>query len=173
MITFDDMWHFLETTFCDEKVLDVIDNEGRKLDHDYFICYGKVEKKFDLEILRDLWKQKHTFILQSSSITRELANLVEEIEEDNKVDAGAHVYAGLMGSRSFKPHQDKPDNLIIQCIGESRVTLYNEEKEIDLQKILKPGQSIYIPSKQFHLFEPLSDRLSISIPMYPNDYQSE
>ena len=44
MITFDDMWHFLETTFCDEKVLDVIDNEGRKLDHDYFICYGKVEK---------------------------------------------------------------------------------------------------------------------------------
>lgn len=173
MITFNDMWHFLETTFCSEKALHVIGHDGLKLPYDYYIIRGRVEDRFDLEILRDLWKERYTFIVQSSSITRELTALVDEIEEDNNVEAGAHIYAGLKNSRSFNPHADNPDNLIIQCIGESQVTLYSDEGlTVKDQFILRPGGSVYIPSKQYHLVEPLTDRLSISIPIYKNEKSS-
>ena len=102
--------------------------------------------------------------------------MIEEIEQDNNVQAQSHIYMGKYESRSFSVHADNPDNLIVQCIGKSKVTIYNEYSNcagifpdanvtIKEQYILEPENSIYIPSLQFHLFEPLTDRLSISIPM--------
>lgn len=177
IVTFDDVWKFLETTHVDEKVLHIISphNEA-KIPENLYIKETYWEKRFDISVLRKLWEECYTFIIHGSGVTPELRSIIKEIEEDNNVEAQSHIYTGKLGSRSFPIHADKPDNLIIQCIGKSRVTIYNEysdavgvAQEINLsvkeQVILEPGNTIYIPSLQFHRFEPLTDRLSISVPM--------
>ena len=178
IVSFDDVWRFLETTYVHEQVLHVVSpHDGEKISENLYIKKTLWEKRFDIPVLRKFWEECYTFIAHGSSITPELRSIIEEIEEDNNVSAQSHIYMGKLGSRSFYNHADKPDNLIIQCVGKSQVTLYNEYSDvagvfpdanvsIKEQLILEPGNTVYIPSLQFHLFEPLTDRLSISIPMY-------
>jgi hypothetical protein len=181
MITFDDLWNFIETTYVTEDVLHIIDHYGRKISFQKYILYSPWEMRFNIDKLKSMWNDQYTFIVHSSRINSELSQLIYKIERDNNVSAHAHIYAGKLGSKSFSIHADNPDNLIIQCIGKSKVTIYNEYSEvcgefpdanvtIKEQFVLEPGNSIYIPSLQFHLFEPLTDRLSVSIPMIKNDY---
>ena len=178
IVSFDDVWKFLETTHVHVDVLHIVSpHDGAKIPQNLYIKETYWEERFDIAVLRKLWEDCHTFIVHGSSITPELRSIIEEIEEDNNVEAQSHIYMGKIESRSFPIHADDPDNLIIQCIGKSRVTIYNEYRDspggecpeanltVKEQVILEPGNTIYIPSLQFHLFEPLTDRLSISIPM--------
>ena len=179
IITFHEIWYFIETTAVTNDVLHLIHPEtGGKIPPDVYIIDTRWEKRFNMDVLRDLWEQSYSFIVHGSCVTPNVKHLIEEVEKDHNVDAQSHIYMGKYGSRSFSAHCDNPDNLIIQCIGKSRVTIYNEygtiaqwapnntELTIKEQIILEPGNSVYVPAKQYHLFEPLSDRLSISIPMY-------
>ena len=103
----------------------------------------------------------------------------------------AHLYCGLQESSSFNPHCDGPNNFIFQIQGETEVTIFenrqsslvnlntflvDEESKGDYdkiysclrvaeKKIMKPGDMVYIPSRQFHHIKPLSDRISISFPL--------
>ena len=177
IITFHEVWWFIETTYVDERVLELIHPEtGEKISPNIYIQQTRWEKRYNMDVLRNFWEEGYSFIVHGSQITPNIRNLVEEVEFDHNVEAQSHIYMGKKGSRSFSIHADIPDNLIIQCIGKSKVTIYNEYSNcagvfpdanvtIKEQHILEPGNSIYIPSLQFHLFEPLTDRLSISIPM--------
>lgn len=176
--TFHEIWYFIETTYVVDEVLQLIHPKtGIKIPLDNYIITSLWEKRYDMEKLRSLWEDCYSFIVQGSCVTPNIRRLIEEIEEDHNVYAQSHIYMGKYGSRSFSIHADNPDNLIVQCIGKSKVTVYNECADIagslsnnnvtvKEQHILEPGNSIYIPSLQYHLFEPLTDRLSISIPMY-------
>ncbi len=178
IITFHEVWWFIETTYVDERVLELIHPEtGEKIFPNIYIQQTRWEKRYDMDALRTLWEEGYSFIVHGSQITPNVRNLVEEVEFDHNVDAQSHIYMGKKNSRSFPIHADNPDNLIVQCIGKSKVTIYNEYSDragafpdvnvsIKEQFILEPGNSVYIPSLQYHLFEPLTDRLSISIPMY-------
>lgn len=178
IITFHEIWYFLETTLVNENVLHLIHPEtGERILPEKYIIGTPWEKRFNMPMLRSLWEECYTFIVHGSCVTPNVRQLIEEIEEDNNVDAQSHIYMGKYQSRSFSIHADLPDNLIYQCIGKSRVTIYNEYSDtagifpyadvtVKEQHILEPGNLIYIPSLQFHHFEPLTDRLSISIPMY-------
>lgn len=179
IISFQQIWNFIETTHVTDNVLHLIcPKTGKKISTETYIITNRWEKRFDMNILKDLWEQKFTFIVQGSCATPEIKKLIEEIETDHNVDAQAHIYMGKYGSKSFPIHADNPDNLIVQCIGKSKVTIYNEFGDysgwanvneylsVKEQVILEPGNSIFIPSLQYHLFEPLTDRLSISIPMH-------
>jgi hypothetical protein len=182
MITFDEVWNFIETTYVSDGVIKLIDpNTGAHIDSQIYIISTLWEKRYNMCVLKKLWEEKYTFIVHGSCVTPFLRELIEEVEQDNNVQAQSHIYMGKNGSRSFSVHADNPDNLIVQCIGKSKVTVYNEYSNcagvfptanvtIKEQHILEPGNSIFIPSLQFHLFEPLTDRLSISIPMIKNDY---
>jgi hypothetical protein len=177
IITFDEIWYFIETTHVDENVVEIIHPEtGKKISSEIYIIQTPWEKRYDMDVLQSLWEECYTFIVHGSCVTPTIRQLIEEIEIDHNVDAQSHIYMGKYGSRSFPIHADNPDNLIIQCIGKSKVTIYNEYSNqaglfpnanvtIKERHILEPGNSIYIPSLQYHLFEPLTDRLSISIPM--------
>jgi ribosomal protein L16 Arg81 hydroxylase len=177
MITFDELWRFLETTHVTSKVLHIICPEGNKISPEDYIIQTYWESRFDFAKLKNYWEDRYTF-LTHGNINPTVRKLIEEIENDNDVHAHAHVYAGKFGSRSFPIHSDLPDNLIIQCVGKSRVTLYDNystdpqtyngdvlDLSLSEQIILSPGDSIYISSLRYHLFEPLSDRIGISIPM--------
>jgi hypothetical protein len=182
IVTFEEVWYFIETTCVHEKVLVLIDpNTGEKIDSENYIISTLWEKRYNMNILKKFWEESYTFIVQGSCVTPAIRQLIEEVEVDNNVQAHAHIYMGKSGSKSFSIHADDPDNLIVQCIGKSKVTIYNEYSDVAAifpdanvtvkeQYILEPGNSIFIPSLQFHYFEPLTDRLSISIPMIKNDY---
>lgn len=101
----------------------------------------------------------------------------------------AHLYAGKKESNSFPPHCDGPCNFIFQIYGENKFTTYENKKSSlcnlhmssNLSKkekkkiydglrpietrVMKPGDMVYVPSRQFHYVEPLSDRLSLSFPL--------
>jgi ribosomal protein L16 Arg81 hydroxylase len=178
MITFLELWYFIETTNVTDNVLQLIDpNTGSKISSSDYIIETFWEKRFNIQKLKQYWELCYTFIVHGSCITPSIRQLIEEVESDHNVDAQAHIYTGKVGSKSFSIHCDNPDNLIVQCIGKSRVTIYNEYGDcagcyaganvtIKEHHILEPGNSVFIPSLQYHLFEPLTDRLSISIPMY-------
>jgi len=178
MITFDEMWYFIETTTVTDNVVVLIDPQsGGKIDPKEYIIHSYWENRFDIPKLRKLWDLCFTFIIHGSTVTPAVRQLIEEVECGNNVHAQSHIYAGKVGSKSFSVHCDNPDNIIVQCIGKSRVTIYNEYGysagsldsdrglTIKEQVILEPEMNIFIPAKQYHLFEPLTDRLSISIPM--------
>lgn len=178
IITFHEIWYFIETTHVTDDVVQLIHPEtGAKIPSENYIITTRWEKRYDMEKLRSLWENCYSFIVRGSCVTPNVRQLIEEVEDDHNVDAQSHIYIGKYGSRSFSIHADNPNNLIVQCIGKSKVTVYNEYSDvagtfpnadvsIKEQVILEPGNSIYIPSLQYHLFEPLTDRLSISIPMY-------
>jgi ribosomal protein L16 Arg81 hydroxylase len=177
MITFLELWYFIETTRVTDNVLELIDpDSGSKICSNTYIIETFWEKRFNIQKLKQYWELCYTFIVNGSCITPSIRQLIEEVENDHNVDAQAHIYTGKVGSKSFAIHADIPDNLIVQCIGKSKVTVYDGyatsagcypdvDVTIKEQHILEPGNSIYIPSLQYHLFEPLTDRLSISIPM--------
>lgn len=103
----------------------------------------------------------------------------------------AHLYCGLEESSSFNPHCDGPNNFIFQIEGETEVTIFenrqsslvnlnsflveNEDEgdydkmysklRVAEKKVMKPGDMVYIPSRQYHHFKPLSNRISISFPL--------
>lgn len=104
--------------------------------------------------------------------------------------ATAHLYMGKKESQSFYPHQDIPNNFIFMISGTAKVQIFDNKGsqllspinfteihnkrffhtiEHDLrplfETILEPGDMIYIPSRQVHYFEPLEERMSLSIPM--------
>jgi len=177
-VSFNEVWYFIKTTHVEENVVHIIHPEtGEKISSDIYINITSWEKRYDINVLKNLWDKCFTFIVHGSCATPEIRKLIEEIETDHNVDAQAHIYMGKSNSRSFPIHADNPDNLIVQCIGKSKVTIYNEFGDysgwanvneylsVKEQHILEPGNSIFIPSLQYHLFEPLTDRLSISIPM--------
>jgi hypothetical protein len=182
IITFHEIWYFIETTHVDETILELIHPEtGKKICPSTYIIETHWEKRYDMNVLRNLWEECYSFVVAGSCVTPSVRQLIEEVERDNNVSSQSHIYMGKYGSRSFPVHADKPDNLIVQCIGKSKVTIYNEYSDrhgafpdanvtVKEQHVLEPGNSIFIPSYQFHLFEPLTDRLSISIPMVKNDY---
>ena len=181
MIDIDGMWRFLNNTFVGKSLLEVIDPDtSAKIPLRNFLYHNGWEFRFDFDKLEKLWDSGHTFIVQSSCANKVIREYVESLEIEKNVNAQAHIYAGKYGSKSFPIHCDVPDNIIVQCVGKSKVTVYNEYDQgcesiplhsdltVKEQTILEPGQSISIPSLQYHHFQPLTDRLSISFPMMPN-----
>jgi ribosomal protein L16 Arg81 hydroxylase len=103
---------------------------------------------------------------------------------------GSHLYSSLEGGESFGYHFDSPMNIILQVEGQSRVcvsdmramhctspeilSMLGDQRNIlnskleettCLDLILEPGDAIYIPYKQFHKIEGLTDRISLSFPI--------
>ena len=177
IITTDEVWNFLETTLVTKELLRILDKNGNEICKDLYILENVWELRFDIEKLKNLWEDRHTFIIHSSNVSKKLRKHIEKLEEQGNCEAQSHIYMGKEGSSSFSIHSDKPDNLVFQCEGQSKVTIYNknseleggyvekEELEIDEEFILTPGKYCAIPSLRYHKFEPLTDRLSVSVPV--------
>jgi len=114
IVSFDDVWKFLETTYVHENILELISpHNGIRISKDLYIEETLWEKRFNIDSLKKFWEECYTFIIHGSCVTPELRKIIEEIEEDNIVSAQSHIYMGKLGSRSFYNHADNPDNLII------------------------------------------------------------
>jgi hypothetical protein len=177
ILTIDEAFSFLETTFVSPGLLKVLCPDGVSFAHeDTFVYENFWERRFDMDRLRSLWKAGHTFIIHSSNVSTEVRQVVEDLEREHMASAQAHVYMGAVGSRSFPIHADNPDNYIFQCVGQSRFRLYRETApnsgiltkgavKIEEERLLEPGDSVFIPALRYHFFQPLTERLSVSVPI--------
>lgn len=101
----------------------------------------------------------------------------------------AHLYAGYQESNSFSPHVDGPCNFIFQIKGQNKFTVfenkklalapvvmsndisYEERKDIYdglrvyEERVMNPGDMVYVPNRQYHYVEPVTDRISLSFPL--------
>lgn len=125
--------------------------------------------------------QGHTLvILGSSKITQKINHICYMIEDIlNDVSIDTHVYCGLKNSKSFKPHYDTADNVIIHQTGKCHWKIYKQmaadrdyqhnidKKYLDLQFECEigPGDFIYVPKHQYHECIPLEKRISLSFPI--------
>ena len=180
MLTIEETFDFLGSTFVDLRLLKVVGLDGLTIvPLGEFVYISAWERRYDLQKLRELFCKGHTFVIHSSNVSPKVRSLVERLETKHQMSGQAHVYMGENGSRSFPIHADNPENYIHQCVGESKFTLYNETAPqagnypdsgatVDFSRVLKPGDEVYIPSRRLHFFQPLTARLSISVPLDPN-----
>lgn len=108
---------------------------------------------------------------------------------------GSHLYISKAQGGGFAPHFDNCTNLIFQLDGVSKVIVYgnkaghfihtkelnihpeefNKKRDFELsqniliEEELHPGDCLYIPYKQYHCIESLTDRISLSVPFAPTD----
>jgi hypothetical protein len=140
----------------------------------------------DKKFLFDQLHRGNTLIINNygfySNITNEFLKLIENVFY---TDAAMHVYCGLSGSESFTVHEDIPSNFILQIEGITTWTVYQNRASTlvasgyrpsaaEIQKFtpaitvdLHPGDLLYIPSRTYHMAQPKTKRLSISIPCWP------
>ena len=132
-----------------------------------------------------------TFLITRCCILNDnLKSLVSNIQETFPVACDIHIYGSKgTNSKSFDPHSDRPNNFIIQAIGDtdwivfknrvSNILLYSnyilhepkkEELIPALEVTLSPGDLLYIPPRAYHAALPSMPRLSMSIPCVSLDY---
>ena len=129
-----------------------------------------------------------TFLITGCCILNDnLKSLVSDIQKTFPVACDIHIYGSKgTNSKSFNPHSDRPNNFIIQAIGDtdwivfknriSNMLLYEyyEPKRGELipalEVTLSPGDLLYIPPRAYHAALPSMPRLSMSIPCISLDY---
>jgi ribosomal protein L16 Arg81 hydroxylase len=139
----------------------------------------------DKAFMIDQTNQGNGFVIMDygfySNKTNELLTIFENIYS---INAAIHVYGGLEGSTSFRIHEDYPSNFIIQAEGKTRWKVFNNrisslyrtgimnhkltDADLDLaiDVELEAGDALYIPSRSYHVAEPMGKRLSMSIPCW-------
>tara|TARA_B100001013_G_scaffold343922_1_gene272743 strand:+ start:1349 stop:2095 length:747 start_codon:yes stop_codon:yes gene_type:complete len=132
-----------------------------------------------------------TFIISRCCILNDnLKSLVSDIQKTFPVACDIHIYGSKGNSKSFIPHSDRPNNFIIQAIGDtdwivfknrvSNILLWDNYANYEpkrgeltpaLEVTLSPGDLLYIPPRTYHAALPSMPRLSMSIPSIPLDYK--
>ena len=137
------------------------------------------------EIARYISDGKTFIITNYGYHSRETQELLKVFESEFDVDCAMHAYGGIKGSKSFNIHNDFPPVFVFQIDGQTnwkvfknrvsdlylpssygQETISDEDLELDLEVLLKPGDALYIPSRCYHCASPDGRRLSISIPCW-------
>jgi hypothetical protein len=177
--------------FYNFDIIDSITNDKIKIpEYKKAWIFNKAvqDKKFLFEQLH----HGNTLIINNygfhSKFTNEFLKMIETVFY---TDAAMHVYCGLGGSKSFSVHEDIPSNFILQIEGVTSWTVFENRSSTlvasgyrptaaEIQKFtpaltvdLHPGDLLYIPSRAYHVAQPTTKRLSISIPCWPKFGESK
>ena len=143
------------------------------------------------QFILDYVNNGSTFLITRCCILNDnLKSLVSDIQKTFPVACDIHIYGSKgTNSKSFNPHSDRPNNFIIQAIGDtdwivfknriSNMLLYEyyEPKRGELipalEVTLSPGDLLYIPPRAYHAALPSMPRLSMSIPCISLDKFSD
>lgn len=144
--------------------------DGKKLDIPKHMNCWLPAPINDKRFVFDNVNRGNTFVLLNYSHYNSYTTLLtKELAEKFDVFPDIHVYGGLAGSVSFGIHKDIPPNIIIQAYGETPWKIWKDRNDppvIDL--ILKPGEVLYVPGNLYHAAIPSGQRVSMSIPCWPN-----
>ena len=129
----------------------------------------------------------------SSRANQKINNVCQQLEKKFNCPADAHIYFSVKGKDElpgFEEHFDRPSNLIIQVHGETRFKIWNKTTDESLlysrddfkiwkkhrdenlkdvkpviDKVMKPGDAVWVPPFYWHRADSLTKRLSISFPI--------
>lgn len=128
------------------------------------------EERFEVQKALRHWNSGDSIILTKASMLTPnisaIAGCIEASIPDTAADA--HFYCSPReGSLSFPVHADEDDNFLIHAIGTVRWQVYarGSQTECIIDKVLGPGDMLYIPKGIYHKAEAKSARISISVPM--------
>ena len=142
----------------------------------------------DKQFILDYVNNGSTFLITRCCILNDnLKSLVSDIQKAFPVTCDIHIYGSKgTNSKSFYPHSDRPNNFIIQAIGDTDWIVFKnrisnmlsyeyyepkrEELIPALEVTLSPGDLLYIPPRAYHAALPNMPRLSMSIPCTSLDY---
>ena len=140
------------------------------------------------QFILDHVNNESTFLISKCyKLNDNIKSLVSDIQEVFHVASDIHIYGSKgTNSKSFIPHSDRPNNFIIQAIGDtdwivfknriSNMLLHEyyepkrEELITALEVTLSPGDLLYIPPRTYHVALPSMPRLSMSIPCLTLDF---
>lgn len=120
--------------------------------------------------------------------SKKFLEIRRKLDQKFHCHSDAHVYFSTnTNSRSFDFHCDRPGNLVMQVHGSSHVVVidkYGDEAisypDVDetsapvlLEVITKPGDILFLPSMMLHKFSPQSERVSISYPLWRENFEKQ
>jgi hypothetical protein len=163
------------------KNLEIIDNVSKsKVQLSLLESYW-FDKILDIKEISNLISVNSFVLLNMSAYNNSLSSVCGYIENQFNCQADVHIYGGLnTHCKSFKIHNDSPNNLIVQLEGTCEWFIYNERINhsinldsdenltLVIKTVLEPGDAIFIPKNQLHRCNPLSKRISASIPFFGN-----
>jgi mannose-6-phosphate isomerase-like protein (cupin superfamily) len=125
---------------------------------------------FDKEYLHHIWNNGGSIILTKASLlTKNISDIGYAIEKHFNGACDAHFYCSKNSKgRSFNPHIDHDDNFLVHVYGSVKWTVANSfDKKDKTAHIfnLTVGDLLYIPKGLPHAAEPLSRRISVSVPL--------
>jgi len=144
------------------------DNSKISIPVNQYHWLGSIANK---KFIIDSVNQGKTFIILNYSHNNQTtASLMEELTKKFNVHPDIHVYGGLLGSDSFSIHKDYPPNIIVQVYGETPWKIWKGDitNTPDINIVLKPGEVLYVPGGLYHVASPTTQRVSMSIPCWPN-----
>lgn len=130
------------------------------------------EKKDRYEVAKVFknWQDGGSIILTKASMLTPnisaIAGCLERAVPNSAADA--HFYCSPReDARSFSVHADEDDNFLVHAIGQVHWQVFKKGSRTDccIDKILGPGDLLYIPKGFYHKAEPVTARISISIPL--------
>lgn len=140
--------------------------------------------RYDKKYVYDIWNSGGSMILtKASMLTPYISAIGNALEAELKnTAADAHFYCSpRKNAVSFECHADGDDNYLIHAIGsvhwkvydvfakpgERRTMLASDEKKHKpiIDTTLTVGDLLYIPKDMFHIATPMSERVSISVPL--------
>jgi len=172
LVTINDVNNYINRTNANEYELAIIRNHSRIKTP--IKKYGW-RNSWNNKMLQQYWNDGCGFVLHTIHLNDELKNLIKFLEEYSGMQFDSHIYCGKKESTSYEYHCDVSHNLIIQCQGSTRWRVYPlitkqsmtfSEMKLDpvIDVIMNPGDVIWIPMFQVHYAEPITDRLSVSLP---------
>lgn len=166
-----------------EDTIELIDSSvQQKIPLKKFIAsWMSVERPDPNFIFDKINNEGHSLVIlgasRLNSEINQMCSLMEEYIPRAAVDV--HVYCGLQGSKSFKAHYDKADNLIVHQSGKCYWKVYKQKSsdcnyefnidgnnlDVQFETEIETGDLIYVPMHQYHECIPLEKRISLSIPI--------
>lgn len=172
LVTIEDVNNYINKTNANEYELAIIKNHSRITTP--IKKYGW-RNSWNTKMLQKYWNEGCAFVLHTIHLNEKLKKLIKSLEEYSGMQFDSHIYCGKAGSTSYNYHCDVSHNIIIQCQGVTRWRVYPlitkqsmtfSEMKLDpiIDVTMNPGDVIWIPMFQVHYAEPITDRLSVSLP---------
>lgn len=116
------------------------------------------------KILEVILKEETTLLTNCDRASKTIIDFITEVQDETNMITDCHMFycSSDYKSKGLGKHNDNNDNLMIHIFGKTKVTIWGKDK---IEKVLKPGDLVYVPRKVDHLFESQSERLSLSFPM--------
>lgn len=114
--------------------------------------------------LKKLLNEHSAYIRDCGKANKKINELCVELEKIFNRPVDCHIYFSFKKNmKGFGKHKDLANNFIVLCQGKIKVEVWADKK---IEKIMTPGDYVYIPAEIYHKITPLTDkRLSCSFPV--------